>query len=110
MGVCCFCATGFAVCKCGMVIGAGICGGACGFNCCGGVNNVLNISASFWIAAICSSPTARNGIAGVGFDRQWMRSSAACDAASLDAITSIFIWLGKNSTVSAILSLQVACT
>eukprot|EP00957_Ditylum_brightwellii_P048557 3684549-Ditylum_brightwellii.AAC.1 len=66
----------------------------------------------FGVHSSAYPPTARNGVAGVGLDRQRMRSRAACMAASLDAISGIFTRLGKNSTVSAILSLLVAgiCT
>ena len=60
-------AVGLHVCKCGIVDGAHISSGAvCGTLCCGVGNAVLNVSANFLSASICSTPTFKNGVADLG--------------------------------------------
>ena len=45
---------------------------------------LVNISASFLIAAFCLSPNVVSGLVGVGLRRAWVRSADACVAASFE--------------------------
>ena len=62
------------------------------------------ILASWRRACNWLSPSAANGVAGVGFNSACVRSLAASRAASADDVLGMTEWKGKNSTVLAMRS------
>ena len=65
---------------------------------------LLNIPTSFFSADVRVSPTVTSGLAGAGFCRPQIKSCAAWMSASVEDIFGMLNSLGKNPTVSAILS------
>eukprot|EP00957_Ditylum_brightwellii_P022975 1734026-Ditylum_brightwellii.AAC.1 len=70
------------------IVGIAFIGGSC-------CVAVPKISANCCSAAICLMPTWRKGAAGVGCFNAWIKSNAACVAASFDDVTGILTWWGK---------------
>ena len=66
---------------------------------------LLKISTSFRSAAVCLSPSDVSGIVGVGLRIVWVRSMAACAAASLEYSIGKFSVAGGKYVVSGILYL-----
>ena len=56
----------------------------------------MKIYASFWNADVCLSRNVVSGLVGVRFRRVWVRSTAACAAASLEDIIDKVSVAGGN--------------
>ena len=68
---------------------------------------MLNISASFFRASACLFPSVVSGLVGVGLMMAWVRSAAACVAASSEDILGNGRVAGKNYVVLETRSLAV---